>query len=117
MDNYEAYDAQQVVLLNDPRVFEAVAEAARRTEPTARSKSERASESAAEFVAVKEFFNRYGAEKGVQMLDEGLSVSSPRASSMIEIRFQHSDKAIPAPMANWVTDAYLDIYGPSAETI
>jgi uncharacterized protein involved in exopolysaccharide biosynthesis len=61
MDNYEAYVAQQVVLLNDPRVFEAVAEAARRTEPTARSKSERASESAAEFVAVKEFFNRYGA--------------------------------------------------------
>ena len=117
MDNYEAYVAQQVVLLNDPRVFEAVAEAARRTEPTARSKSERASESVAEFVAVKGFFTHYGAEKGVQMLDEGLSVSSPRASSMIEIRFQSSDRAIPAPMANWVTDAYLDIYGPSAETI
>ncbi|MFM1805465.1 MAG: hypothetical protein RL136_2344, partial [Planctomycetota bacterium] len=36
MDNYEAYVAQQIVLMNDPRVFEAVADAARQAEPTAR---------------------------------------------------------------------------------
>jgi len=117
MDNYEAYVAQQVVLINDPRVFEAVADAARRSEPTARSRSERPGEADAEFAAVKRFFERHGAEKGVQALDEGLVVTSPRGSSMIEIRFESGDKAIPAPMANWVTDAYLDIYGPSAETV
>ena len=117
MDNYEAYVAQQIVLINDPRVFEAVADAARRGEPSARAKAERPSEAAAEFAAVKAFFDRYGAEKGIQMLDEGLVVTSPRGSSMIEIRFDSPDKSIPAPMANWVTDAYLDIYGPSAETI
>jgi receptor protein-tyrosine kinase len=117
MDNYEAYVAQQVVLINDPRVFEAVAEAARRSEPTVRAQSDRPAEAAGEFAAVKDFFARYGPEKGVQMLDEGLAVSSPRGSSMIEIRFESSDKSLPAPMANWVTDAYLDIYGPSAETV
>ncbi len=117
MDNYEAYVAQQVVLINDPRVFEAVADAARRSEPTARSRAERPGEADAEFAAVKRFFERHGAEKGVQALDEGLVVTSPRGSSMIEIRFESGDKAIPAPMANWVTDAYLDIYGPSAETV
>lgn len=117
MDNYEAYVAQQVVLINDPRVFDAVADAARRGEASPRARSERPGEADAEFRAVKSFFDRFGAEKGVQMLDEGLVVASPRGSSMIEIRFESPDKAIPAPMANWVTDAYLDIYGPSAETV
>jgi receptor protein-tyrosine kinase len=117
MDNYEAYVAQQVVLINDPRVFEAVADAARRSEPTARATTERPAEAAAEFAAVRRFFERYGPEEGVRMLDEGLVVGSPRGSSMIEIRFESPDKSVPAPMANWVTDAYLDTYGPSAETI
>lgn len=117
MDNYEAYVAQQVVLVNDPRVFEAVAEAARAKEPSVRARSERPTEAAAEFEAVHRFFADYGPVMGVQMLDEGLFVVSPRGSSMIEIRFESPDKSIPAPMANWVADAYLDIYGPSAETI
>ncbi len=117
MDNYEAYVAQQIVLMNDPRVFEAVADAARQAEPTARARTERPAEAAEEFAAVKRFFARYGPERGVQMLDEGLVVASPRGSSMIELRFESGDSTIPAPMANWVADAYLDTYGPNAETI
>lgn len=117
MDNYEAYVAQQIVLINDPRVFEAVADAARRGEPTARAKSERPGEAPAEAAVLKRFFTRYGAEKGIEVLSEGLVVTSPRGSSMIEIRYESKDQSLPAPMANWVTDAYLDIYGPSAETV
>jgi len=117
MDNYEAYVAQQVVLINDPRVFAAVADAARRGEPSARAKADRGGEVEAELAAVRRFFASAGADEGLQALDEGLVVGSPRGSSMIEIRFESKDRAIPAPMANWVTDAYLDIYGPSAETV
>jgi polysaccharide biosynthesis transport protein len=117
MDNYEAYVAQQIVLINDPRVFEAVADAARRGEPTARAKAERQTEAAGEAAVVKRFFERHGLEKGIEVLSEGLVVTSPRGSSMIEIRFESADQTLPAPMANWVTDAYLDIYGPSAETV
>lgn len=117
MDNYEAYVAQQIVLINDPRVFEAVADGASRGEPTARARQERPGEAAAEALVMKRFFDRYGLEKGIEMLDEGLVVASPRGSSMIEVRFASADQTLPAPMANWVTDAYLDIYGPSAETV
>lgn len=117
MDNYEAYVAQQIVLINDPRVFDAVADAARRGEPTARAKAERPSEAAGEAGVLKRFFERHGLEKGIEVLSEGLVVTSPRGSSMIEIRYESAEQSLPAPMANWVTDAYLDIYGPSAETV
>ncbi|MFM2164024.1 MAG: hypothetical protein RL325_461, partial [Planctomycetota bacterium] len=117
MDNYEAYVAQQVVLINDPRVFEAVADAARRGEPSTRAKADRPGEVDSELAAVRRFFASAGADEAIEALDEGLVVTSPRGSSMIEIRFESKDKSIPAPMANWVTDAYLDIYGPSAETV
>ena len=117
MDNYEAYVAQQIVLINDPRVFDAVADAARRGEPTARAKAERPSEAAGEAGVLKRFFERHGLEKGIEVLSSGLVVTSPRGSSMIEIRYESAEQSLPAPMANWVTDAYLDIYGPSAETI
>ena len=117
MDNYEAYVAQQIVLINDPRVFEAVADAARRGEPTVRAKAERPSEAAGEAAVLKRFFDRYGPERGIEELSEGLVVTSPRGSSMVEIRFESDEQSLTAPMANWITDAYLDIYGPSAETV
>ncbi len=117
MDNYDAYVSQQVVLLTDPRVFAAVADAAARGEPTVRAKAERPNEAAVEAAAVRKFFAAHGADQGLQALADGLVVTTPRSGSMLEVRFESPDKAIPAPVANWIVDAYLDIYGPSAETV